>query len=292
MAHRGIVKLRKVKDQLKSLSVVPSKKRGQNFLIDPFVVHSIVNFAKLTPEVSVVEIGSGLGALTKELSPYERLTMIEIEDSFCQELAEKYPQAKLVNADVRSVEFAQFGENLVVFGNLPYSFSTDIVFHLLSQKDAIDRAILLLQKEFVERMAASPGSRTYGALSVACQLWAKVTLGPVVLGNSFHPPAGVDSQVVELEIFNQPRFAVSNPFLLSRVVQASFTRRRKMIKNSLRASARYLPEKIDEALNDSNIASDRRAETLTIEEFARLTVALEGAALEGAALEGAALEGQ
>jgi 16S rRNA (adenine1518-N6/adenine1519-N6)-dimethyltransferase len=265
----------RVKDKLRALAVTPSKGRGQNFIIDPFVVQTIAAFGNPGLRDKIIEIGPGLGALTKELAPYDRLVLVELEERFCVELKKQFPEAELINADIRTVDLSQFGNNLVVFGNLPYSFSTDIVFHLLAHRSAITRAILLLQKEFVERMAAAPGSRIYGALSVACQLWATVRPGPIVPGASFHPPANVDSQVVELGLQTRPRYEVADPFILSRVVQAAFTRRRKMIKNSLRASKQYPPERIDEALVKAGIGPERRPEMLSIEEFARLAEALE-----------------
>ena len=136
----------RVKDKLKELDVRASKSRGQNFVINDSLIHSIVNFANIKEGENLIEIGPGLGALTKELYRFKNLKVIEIEEKFAFDLQKRFPRLQVINKDVREVEFSKLGDNMVVLGNLPYSFSTDIIFHLIANASYIDRAILLLQK--------------------------------------------------------------------------------------------------------------------------------------------------
>lgn len=263
----------RVKDQLRSLEVRPSKERGQNFVINPVVIDAIAGFGQPKETESLVEIGPGLGALTGVLARYPNLTLIEIEAKFCRELRAKYPEVKIINADVRGVDLSEIGSDLVVFGNLPYSFSTDIVFRLIDQAQVVKRAVLLLQKEFAERLAADPGGRTYGLLSVSCRLWADAKLGPIIPGDAFHPPAKVQSQVVELTFLKAPRLPIPDVLWFKRFVAACFLKRRKKLINSLTASGLFTKEKIGATLAACGVDQNRRAETLSLEEFAKLAEA-------------------
>ena len=262
---------------LASLEVQPSKRRGQNFVVDDSVIQQIVQFGAPDPADTVVEIGPGLGALTAALlqlvNPV-RLMLVEIEPKFCAELAIRFPRARIVNADVRSVNFSDLGTDLVVFGNLPYAFSTDIVFHLIEQGAVLRRAVLLLQREFAERLAAPPGGRVYGTMSVTAQLWADIRLGPVISGQSFYPPAAVESRVVELQFLRAPRFSVPDRRWFTRVVKAAFHRRRRQLHNSLKESGAFVGVDVSALLAGCGIDGQRRAETLSIAEYAKLANAL------------------
>lgn len=268
---------RRERGHLHELDVQPSKRRGQNFIVDPSVIQRIVEFGAPTPDEQLVEIGPGLGALTEALAHASQLTLVEIEEKFCHELALRFPRAKVVCADVRTVLFAELGANLVVFGNLPYAFSTDILFHLVEQGQALKRAILLLQREFAERLASPPGGRVYGTMSVTAQLWADIRLGPIISGSSFYPPAAVESRVVELQFLRSPRFAVPDRRWFTRVVKAAFHRRRRQLHNSLKESGAFVGVDIEALLKSCGVDPSRRAETLSVEEYARLANALHGA---------------
>ncbi len=193
----------RAKDTLQRLDVRPSRERGQNFIIDDSVIKAIIEFGNPQPADNLVEVGPGLGSLTAELARFGNLQLIELEKKFCDELALKFPGINIINRDVRKVDFSELGKDLVVFGNLPYVFSTDIVFHLLAHHQVVKRAVLMLQREFAERMAASPGGRTYGVLSVGCQMQADIILGPIISGDSFHPPTSVESRLVEMRMASQ-----------------------------------------------------------------------------------------
>ena len=264
----------RVKDTLRGLDVRPSKGRGQNFLIDTSVIDQIVEFGAPAAGELLIEIGPGLGALTAALIRISPLKVIEIEQAFCEDLRRRFPSLDIINRDVREVDFSQFGNGLVVFGNLPYSYSTEILFHILSFSKHLNRAVFLLQKEFVDRMAATPGTRTYGSLSVACQVLAEVEPGPVVTGNCFHPPTKVDSRMVALRFPREPRYAIADPAWFRTVLRAAFSERRKMLSNCLRGLMRCELPEVRRFLEDIRIAPTRRAETLSIDEFVHLSDAL------------------
>lgn len=262
------------KDTLKNLNVRPTKERGQNFLINPEVPRSIVDFAHFPAQAKVVEIGPGTGALTELLAGFKDLTLIEIEPNFCEHLAQQFPHARVVNQDVREVDLSSLGQDLHVFGNIPYVFSSEIVFHLIKHRSAVSQAVMMTQKEFAQRIAAKTSTRAYGSISVSAQLFADIELGPIVAGDSFHPPTEVESQVMKLTFRKEPRAKVPDYEFFQVVVRASFAQRRKKLINSLMSQGRWPKEVISAALEKAGISPDVRAETLSVEAFAALTDAL------------------
>lgn len=264
-----------VKGALKDLSVRPTKERGQNFVVDPSVIQDIVNFGNPEKHENIVEIGPGLGALTGELiNRANTLSLVEIEPRFVAELKIKFPSANIINSDARIVDYNQFDGIITVFGNIPYVFSTEIVFHLLKYPAKIKRIVLLLQKEFAQRMAAGPGSRTYGILSIMTQLHCSMRLGPIIKGDRFYPTTKVESQVIECT-FRQKALIDDDMFLwFSKIVRASFSQRRKKLHNSLLSSGLFTKEKLESGFKTANIDSNRRAETLSIDEFKLLAESL------------------
>ena len=267
----------RTKRVLKNIGVKPSKSRGQNFAISPAVTQAIVDFAQPRSNEYLVEIGPGLGALTDLLLPYGLKDLVEIEENFCTQLQQKYPQLSVHQADARYFDYAELAQNgnrITVFGNLPYIFSTEIVVQLMEYHQSISRAILLLQKEFVERLAASEGGRDYGTISISRQIVASARMGPIIAGDNFFPPAKVQSQVVELTFHKEPVIPVEEIAWLKVVVRAAFHMRRKMIDNSLIASRLVNAEKVPAALEKAGIDSKRRAETVSLQEYRVLAKAL------------------
>jgi 16S rRNA (adenine1518-N6/adenine1519-N6)-dimethyltransferase len=260
-----------VKKQLKRLDVKPSKQRGQNFLLDETVIEQIADFGGPREGRKVVEIGPGLGALTKYLVDADSLALIELEEQFCGELQQRFPLAQIIQGDAREVNYSEFGSNVLLYGNLPYAFSTEIIFHVLTFRSVFESAVFLLQREFAERMAAGPGSRTYGVLSVMVQLVANVELGPVVPGTVFHPQTHVSSRMLKLTFPEGMKVDVQDIQQFRRVVRAAFHQRRKMIHNSLKSSGKVPKELVDVALEELSLDPSRRAETFSLEEFARLS---------------------
>jgi 16S rRNA (adenine1518-N6/adenine1519-N6)-dimethyltransferase len=279
---------KEVEHQLKILNVRPNRVRGQNFLLDKTFLSKIFGCVGDVTGRHVVEIGAGLGALTEYFSSVESLTLIEIEPKFVEQLRVKYPSARVLEADVTTVNFSEIASYpepripnckgfcpLVVIGNLPYSQTTDILFHILTHRFVIERAVFLLQKEVAERLASSPNGRVYGVPSVMVQAVAKVTLGPIISGDAFFPSAEVKSRVVILEFENADSLGGYCYNKFSKVVHAAFCKRRKMIHNSLRASGLYTAEQVEAALLASNILRDRRAETLSVKDYLALATELE-----------------
>ncbi len=265
------MKIEEPKDLLRRLGVFPQKERGQNFLVDLAALQSIVRFGRPERGRSLIEIGPGLGALTEELADYGSLSVIEIEPKFCEMLRSRFPQVNIIEADVRTVDFCELGKDLIVFGNLPYSLSTDIILHLLNYSSCISRAVLLLQKEFSARLASPPGSRDYGVISIGCQLKADVRLGPVIPAEAFYPSPTVESQLVELRFLPEPRCKPKSSFNFHRLVAAAFVKRRKKLSNSLRISGSFDAAQVEQALAKAGVDPNRRPETLSIEEFCRIS---------------------
>jgi 16S rRNA (adenine1518-N6/adenine1519-N6)-dimethyltransferase len=264
----------RVKEKLSGLGVKPSKGRGQNFTIDPEVISRILEFSPVLEALPIIEIGPGLGALTAELLKAGHVTAIEIEKALVPELEAKYSNLTVLNHDIREFNLSTLGEKIQVYGNLPYSISTEIVMHTLKYGSIVQRATYLLQREFVERLGAKPGGRDYGSLSIAVQLHADVELGPKVAGNSFHPPTKVESQVVRIVPLKKPRVELKDPKFFELVVRTAFRQRRKQLPNCLKALPNIDADDIRTALTQSDIDPQRRPETLSIEEFARLTTTL------------------
>lgn len=261
----------RAKDTLRDLNVRPTKERGQNFLIRPEIPQAIVEFGNVPPDAQVVEIGPGTGALTEYLAGFKNLTLIEIEPNFCEHLATKFPHAKIINADVRTVDLSTIGSELYVFGNIPYVFSSEIVFHLIKCRTQVKQAVMMVQKEFAERIGASTCTRAYGSITVSAQLFADVELGLIVPGDAFHPPTEVQSRVMKLTFRETPRADVSDYDFFQVVVRAAFSQRRKKLPNSLMSQGRWTKERVLEALAKAGVSPDVRAETLSVETFAALT---------------------
>lgn len=274
-----------IKAALAEIGVHPSKGRGQNFLFDVAAVTDALRFARVTSDENVIEVGPGLGVLSAPLAAAaKRYCAIEVEERFCARLSQQFvdaPACEVVCEDVRRVDLAadeRFkAERWVVVSNVPYSISTEVILWILENRSHISRACLLLQREFAERVAAEPGTREASALTLHCALYADVRLGRTVSGSCFFPSADVESALLEFRLLAAPRVAV-NEQLYEQVVRAAFGQRRKTLANSLSGAVTLgEKERVAEALASAGIDAKRRAETLTVAEFCRLTDAFERA---------------
>jgi len=214
---------------------IPRKRFGQHFLADSGVLDAIVRAIDPQPGDALVEIGPGLGALTDPLlERCERLTVIELDRDLAARLR-KRPQLTVVESDVLQVDFralaAQAGRRLRVVGNLPYNISSPIAFHLLAQVDAVEDQHFMLQKEVVDRMAAAPGHKDYGRLSVMLQWRYDIESLFEVPPEAFDPPPRVDSAVVRMVPLPDP--PALDPRLLEELVQVAFSQRRKLLRHTL-----------------------------------------------------------
>lgn len=247
------------------------KRFGQHFLTDEQVIHAIIGTLHPKDTDTLIEIGPGLGALTLPL--LERglaLTLIELDRDLVMRW-QRYPaqsQLTILSQDVLSVDFTQFGHQWRVIGNLPYNISTPLLFHLSQYAEHLRDAHFMLQKEVVDRLVALPGTSAYGRLSVMMQyhfhMEALITVEP----EAFSPPPKVRSGVIQLIPKHQQERPLANLPQLTRLLAKAFAQRRKMLRSSLKDWVS------DDALNAMGIDPTRRAETLSLEEFCHLSVAL------------------
>jgi 16S rRNA (adenine1518-N6/adenine1519-N6)-dimethyltransferase len=252
------------------------KSLGQNFLIEERILERIADDAAEGAS-TVLEIGPGPGTLTSALlarnvdviAVEKDRTMVEI---LKEELGTN-PRFRLIEGDILDVVFADLSPARPhVAGNIPYNISAPILIMLLAQRRSIGPATLMLQREVADRIASPPGSKAYGSLSVMLQMFADVEKRFRVPPQAFSPPPKVDSTVVRLMWLEEPRYPIGEEPHFERVVRAAFSQRRKMLRNSLRTA--FEQSRVEDAAAESGLALDRRAETLSLEEFARLSRAL------------------
>jgi 16S rRNA (adenine1518-N6/adenine1519-N6)-dimethyltransferase len=262
----------------------PARKRlGQHFLVDPNIVRKIVALAELRPDETVFEIGPGRGVLTRALcAEAKQVVAVELDMQLGEYLRETSRDCR--NLDLRlgdALEFPyeELPEGTVVVANLPYYVSTPLLFKLLEARRKIDRMVLMLQTEVARRLVAQPGTEDYGILSVLTQYAAVAKLAFTVSANCFRPRPDVGSSVVSLAVRRQPALVVQDEAWFVRTVRASFAHRRKTLANSLRDEG-LTAEQIALALARAEIVPSRRAETLSIVEFAALSDALRSAAVD------------
>lgn len=256
----------------------PRKRFGQHFLRDRGVLGRIADALSLTGSETVIEIGPGRGALTDLLVPRAgRLLAIEVDRDLAAHLRERYadqPHVTVVEADVLTVDLgALAGGEYVLAGNVPYYITTPIIFHALRPPRPL-RAVYLVQREVAERIAAAPGGKEYGALSVNVQAVARVELLARVPPGAFHPPPQVDSAVIRVTPRPDPVVAPEEEARFRSVVQEAFGLRRKQLRRVVRTIARLDAEGADAVLAEAGIDPEARPETLSPADFARLVRAL------------------
>lgn len=275
----------RTKEILKKYGFTFKKSLGQNFLIDTNILNRIVDHAELTDETGAIEIGPGIGALTEQLAKRaKKVLAFEIDQRLLPILADTlspYPHAKVIHQDVLKAnlketlaqEFEGI-EDLMVVANLPYYVTTPILMKLLEEQIPVRGIVVMLQKEVADRIAAKPGTKDYGSLSIAIQYYTEAETVMVVPKTVFNPQPNVDSAVIRLIRRNEPAVKVENEEFFFKVVRASFGQRRKTILNNL---VNNLPNgkankaAIEQALSEASVDPKRRGETLSIEEFGKLS---------------------
>lgn len=244
----------------------PRKRFGQHFLHEAHFIARIVDAIDARPSDRVVEIGPGLGALTRPL--LERVThldVVEIDRDIASRLRDEFASERLTvhEADALRFDFAALGNELRIVGNLPYNISTPLLFHLSTTATHIRDTLFMLQKEVVDRMVAAPGGKDYGKLSVMLQVKFTLQRLFVVPPGAFRPPPKVDSAVVRLQPLRGDAPRIEDENIFAQVVSAAFNQRRKMLRQSLKV----LLSAEDFVALDVN--PEARAEQLRVEEFAR-----------------------
>ena len=255
-----------------------TKKRfGQHFLCDQSVISKIIDAACIEADQQVAEIGPGLGVLTDKLLPLAaQVHVMEIDRDLIARLEQRPEQNLHVHAgDVLALDWNRILAEppYTLVANLPYNISSQIVFRLLDHRPLFRRMVLMFQREVGERLCAEPGTKDYGILSVLCQLWFDIRPVTLVPPEAFNPPPKVDSIVLCFEPLSAPRVDPGDEVFFRRVVKAAFTQRRKTLRNSLQAGG-FTVDEIDPALASAEILPTRRGETLTLDDFSRLSKAL------------------
>jgi 16S rRNA (adenine1518-N6/adenine1519-N6)-dimethyltransferase len=262
----------------------PRKRFGQNFLVQTKTAESIVDSARLEASDLVVEIGPGLGALTRFILTKVRcLHLVELDRDLADYLKVNIPTSEwpvfVHQQDALTFDFELLskmeGQRLVVMGNLPYNISSPLIFHLLECRAAIKKAVFMLQKEVGERLTASPGTKDYGVLSVLLGAYGRVTPLFTVGAAQFYPRPKVDSLIVLIEFGKELPAEPPTFEFFRKVVNVAFQQRRKTLQNSLKSLAVQKPALLDEAFSVSRIDPKRRPETLSAEEFMRFGKAME-----------------
>ena len=264
--------------------VRPSKSLGQNFIRDMSVIEHIVDGAGIEPDDMVIEIGPGLGVLTSALASRAAfVTAVEIDGRLIpvlEETLKDYGNVRVINRDILKTDIGQlveesrseglFSGKVHIVGNLPYYITTPIIMKLLEDNVPADSITVMMQKEVADRIRSAPGSRTYGAISAAVQYYCRVSKITDVPKEAFVPRPKVESTVLRLEPLKDEKPQVKDENMYLRCVKAGFAQRRKTLLNSLSSAGGIDKETVKMRLEAAGIDPGRRAETLTVEEFARM----------------------
>ena len=257
----------------KRFDIKMSKKVGQNFLIKRGIVDEIVHAAELMPGEPVLEVGPGIGTLTQGLAQSGAdVTAIELDRRLLDVLdttLASYDNVRIVHGDVLKLDVPTIMNHkpFKVVANLPYYITTPIIMSLLESKLPIERLVVMVQKEVALRMVAKPGTKDYGALSVAVQYYTEPDIVLDVPPNSFLPAPAVTSSVIRCVLRDKPPVDVIDEKLFFRVVKAGFAQRRKTFSNTMKTTG-LSKDRIEELLAKANIDGQRRGETFTLQEFA------------------------
>lgn len=259
------------------------KKFGQNFLIDTRVLERIIAQAEITKDDMVLEIGPGIGTMTQYLCENAReVVAVEIDNSLIpilEDTLSEYNNVTVINDDILKVDINKLveehnaGKPIKVVANLPYYITTPIIMGLFEKKVNVDSITVMVQKEVADRMKSGPGSKDYGALSLAVQYYSKPEIVANVPPNCFMPRPNVSSAVIRLKLYDEMAVKVENENLLFRLIRASFNQRRKTLVNGIKNSGElnYTKEQVVEALAKMELNENIRGEALTLEQFGELS---------------------
>jgi len=258
------------------------KQLGQNFLSDPSTAGMIIRRADIRPQDVILEIGAGLGALTiPAAKSAQKVYAVETDRRLISLLktelnVHRLSNVEIIEKDVLKLDLTDLADRdgcrFVILGNLPYHISSQILIRLIASRRGVDRAVLMFQKELAHRIAAGPGGRDYGRLSVMIQYCADIRKIAEVQSSLFFPRPKVDSEVLSFQFHHPPKHPAVNETDFFRLVKAAFSKRRKTLKNALAASELHVkPEMAKRILENAGIDLVRRAETLSVFEFVRLS---------------------
>lgn len=278
----------KLSDPKKTIEVIQKyqfafqKRFGQNFLIDAHVLEKIVSAAGITKDDCVLEIGPGIGTMTQYLAESAgQVIAVEIDTNLLPILADTlkdYSNVKVINQDILKVDINELvkeynnGRPIKVVANLPYYITTPIIMGLFESNVPIDNITVMVQKEVADRMQVGPGSKDYGALSLAVQYYASPYIVANVPPNCFIPRPNVGSAVIRLTRYKEPPVQVNDSKLMFKLIRASFNQRRKTLQNGLNNSPEisFSKEEIAKAIESLGVSPSVRGEALSLEQFAQL----------------------
>ena len=258
------------------------KKFGQNFLIDTRVLERIIDEAEITKDDMVLEIGPGIGTMTQYLCENARkVVAVEIDTALIPILSDtlgEYDNVTVINDDILKVDINKLvneeneGRPIKVVANLPYYITTPIIMGLFEKKVQVESITIMVQKEVADRMQAGPGTKDYGALSLAVQYYSKPEIVANVPPNCFMPRPNVSSAVIRLKSHKERPFEVKDEALMFKLIRASFNQRRKTLTNGINNSTElnFTKEQVAEALNKLGLSESIRGEALTLEQFGKL----------------------
>ncbi len=270
-----------VRATLRESDFRPRKRLGQNFLVHENIIESILRLLDLFPEDEIVEIGPGLGFLTRRLlDTAKRVWAVEIDSALFDRLKQSslgsHPAFQLIHNDILKVAPADFlpPHKVKLVGNLPYRISTPVLFRLFDWREHFSSLVLMMQKEVADRIASGPATKAYGTLSVWCQVHGRITERISVSPEAFFPKPKVRSTILKIDLYQEPLIPVRELPLLRGLVRAAFGQRRKTLGNVLTTWLQRERKEIESLLRLEGIDPVRRGETLRVEEFLTLTHAL------------------
>ena len=259
------------------------KRLGQNFLIDGQIISDIIDFAEISPDETVMEIGAGVGFVTEQLVKYDnKVIAVELDEEAIKELKKlNAPNLEIIHKDILKTDLSEFcDEKIKIVANIPYYITSPIIAHLLGEIDDLDnknrkkisQIIIMVQEEVARRMTANEKSpsKQYGLLSILSQFWADVKLLKSVGKKSFYPAPKVNSAILKLSVREEPLIFLKDYTHFRKTVKAAFSQRRKNIKNCL-ISCGFSKEAAARALKETGIDENVRGEKLSIETFAKLS---------------------
>ena len=268
---------------LQKYGFVFQKRCGQNFLIDTHVLERIIEASEITKDDFVLEIGPGIGTMTQYLAEAAReVTAVEIDDALIpilKDTLKEWDNVTVLHGDILKTDIRKIadeknqGRPIKVVANLPYYITTPIIMGLFESHVPVDSITVMVQKEVADRMQTGPGSKDYGALSLAVQYYAEPKIVANVPPNCFMPRPKVGSAVIRLTRHQNPPVTTLDEKLMFRLIRASFNQRRKTLSNSLKNSQElpYSKEEVEAAITECGLPLNIRGEALTLEQFARLS---------------------
>ena len=271
---------------LKKYNFSFQKKFGQNFLIDTSVLERIVKYSEITKDDMVVEIGPGIGTMTQYLCEHARkVVAVEIDDALIpilKDTLKDYDNVKVIHEDILKVDLNKLveeendGKKIKVVANLPYYITTPIIMGLFEKHVPVESITIMVQKEVAKRMEAGPGTKDYGALSLAVNYYSEPEIVANVPPNCFMPRPNVSSAVIRLKLFDKPKVD-ANEKLLFKLIRAAFNQRRKTLVNAINnfSELNYTKDEVVKALETIHKSDNIRGEALTLSEFAELSNVLE-----------------